>query len=90
MRATSSFTFDCESNICTSRTAIRIGASSVTKLVIAARLFAAAKPATIAAIAKIASPTSMAVKRYKNLLLQRPHTSQKTKANINTADTVKL
>ena len=56
----------------------------------AARLLGAAMPAMTAAIIKTARPISIAVKRYKNLLLQKPHTNQKTNDNIKTADIDKL
>jgi hypothetical protein len=87
MRAKTSFTFDCESNIWTSNRAISTGATSPAKSVIAPRLSGAARDEMTAAAQKSPKPISIPLKRYENFLPQRLNTSQRMKENINAADT---
>ena len=90
MTQSSSFILGWESRICTSIMAIMTGAHNVTKLVIASLLFDAVKPAITAAAQKRHKPVSIPVRRYKNLLLQRLHTSQQTNAINSTNDMDKV
>ena len=66
------------------------GASNVIKFVIASLLFEATEPATIAAMQNRDRPISMPVRRYRNFLLQKLHTSQSTNENIRTDDMDKV
>ena len=90
MTANNIFIFDCESNICTNRMAIKTGAINIATVVIASLLSAAANPAKIALIMNIHKPISMPVIRYRNFLLQTLQTNQIKKAINKAVDMYKL